>query len=882
MREHPLINSPLSAFLDPPIDPDMDFAFRPYDEEETWPSEIGKGGKVGWKKFKVGNDGTLEISYPEIRWDQLRSDHGWASLQYQCILRSKIIIPFIPNHSETSIRIDVIQGVEYAFIPSHISSSFTGPIQWYNGDIYAFAETPIGKREITSKTSNFARSLSFIPGEYVILLKAIYEIRMFGDPAPSIPIIKIKIVAELDDIENLDIIGGLEEVPDIVDGWFMGNWISVGIRVPCEAESIEILGVDSSFGRSVNIALPQGTTNIINGQTRPLTLKIEQITPLPEYVRSLDIKLKVKIHDKEKEIVWHPTFKHLRTNNVDRILPFKITFASPSIVSGIPACISHAMIVPPPVSSLSPSHSTSSLPPVLLVLHGAGVDITQPEYIEAVPFIAGYWAILSTGRNEWGEDWHGSSMLDVWAAREAFGDVVKRIEITVSDQTITKRLTLINCRLMGHSNGGQGAWHLAARYPDRIQGVVAASGWLTIQDYVPYTETISRHFADPSLIGILSSSLSAYSNDLYLSNLVDIPILVIHGSEDDNVPPRHSRSYVQLISSWAGQQASGSVKLIEIPKKGHWWDDVLRLSQVMNFIENLPRKKSWDEQRKVGFTLTTANPQESGGRAGIRIVELDIPGRIGRLDVNARQWKQSNPSKPLDLRGMNIKRIELISENSGKIETLIKTLNGWKSEDKSNLGPLTPPRTYGPLIRILSTNGPMIIICPNSPRIINIAKKISHDLYLFHRLDCEIIDDKEGLIRIAKNEIGQSNLIIIGRPDENLYTNWMIRQNRIPLQFPTKGVMLLKDKVIYDKGAGIITLHPHPTSTKAISLLIAGNDELGLELVSRLFPIRTGIPIPDWAIINPQSRWKGSGGLIGAGFWNDHWGWNETMSWMDR
>jgi len=52
-------------------------------------------------------------------------------------------------------------------------------------------------------------------------------------------------------------------------------------------------------------------------------------------------------------------------------------------------------------------------------------------------------------------------------------------------------------RLAGHSNGGQGAWHLAARYPDRIVGgefdtshwlisVIAASGWLKIQDYVPY------------------------------------------------------------------------------------------------------------------------------------------------------------------------------------------------------------------------------------------------------------------------------------------------------------------------------------------------------------------------------------------------------------
>lgn len=55
--------------------------------------------------------------------------------------------------------------------------------------------------------------------------------------------------------------------------------------------------------------------------------------------------------------------------------------------------------------------------------------------------------------------------------------------------------------LIGHSNGGQGAWHLAARYPDRVVGgeceddigadevVIAAAGYTKIQDYVPYTSS---------------------------------------------------------------------------------------------------------------------------------------------------------------------------------------------------------------------------------------------------------------------------------------------------------------------------------------------------------------------------------------------------------
>lgn len=69
MREHPFIATPLHAFPRTtfPDDPDVDFARRPYDSQETWASELAVGGRVGWKKFKTGQDGWTEIYYPDIR-----------------------------------------------------------------------------------------------------------------------------------------------------------------------------------------------------------------------------------------------------------------------------------------------------------------------------------------------------------------------------------------------------------------------------------------------------------------------------------------------------------------------------------------------------------------------------------------------------------------------------------------------------------------------------------------------------------------------------------------------------------------------------------------------------------------------------------------------
>jgi hypothetical protein len=82
------------------------------------------------------------------------------------------------------------------------------------------------------------------------------------------------------------------------------------------------------------------------------------------------------------------------------------------------------------------------------------------------------------------------------------------------------------------------------------------------------------------------------------------------------------------------------------------------------------------------------------------------------------------------------------------------------------------------------------------------------------------------------------------------------------VSFPTKGVMVLQDRLVYEPGAGesfsshqyvsdlagIITLHPHPTCATALACLIAGNDDTPLELAARLFPVRTGVPV-SWDLV---------------------------------
>lgn len=59
-------------------------------------------------------------------------------------------------------------------------------------------------------------------------------------------------------------------------------------------------------------------------------------------------------------------------------------------------------------------------------------------------------------------------------------------------------------------------------------------------------------------------------------------------------------------------------------------------------------------------------------------------------------------------------------------------------------------------------------------------------------------------------------------------------------------------------------MHQHPKYRLANVLFILGND-FGIERAARLFPIRTGVAIPDWLVVGSEIDQVGAGGLQGAG-----------------
>jgi hypothetical protein len=84
------------------------------------------------------------------------------------------------------------------------------------------------------------------------------------------------------------------------------------------------------------------------------------------------------------------------------------------------------------------------------------------------------------------------------------------------------------------------------------------------------------------------------------------------------------------------------------------------------------------------------------------------------------------------------------------------------------------------MIRILATRGTIFIVIGDSAQHLDIAKRFAHDLYVYHRVDCVILQDEEAFSKVASNQLGAGNLVVLGRPEENRFAEYMIAQKTIP------------------------------------------------------------------------------------------------------
>ncbi|HNY80666.1 MAG: prolyl oligopeptidase family serine peptidase [Sedimentisphaerales bacterium] len=250
------------------------------------------------------------------------------------------------------------------------------------------------------------------------------------------------------------------------------------------------------------------------------------------------------------------------------------------------------------------------LPAVVLSCHGAGVE----AHGQAGAYSPKRWfhIVAPTNRRPYGFDW------------EDFGRMDAMEVLDVAQKTLAHDLSRIY--LTGHSMGGHGAWHLGVTYPDRFAAVGPSAGWLSRSSYGGRRNQTT----DESPMEVLLSRGQKSGDTVALAaNLKQQAVYILHGGNDDNVPPAQARTMAEVLEGlhhdWVYH---------EEPNQGHWWgneynDGGSACVDWPFMFDRFARHALAPSSAIREVDFTTANPGVSS-----RCHWLAIEGQIRHMDLS--------------------------------------------------------------------------------------------------------------------------------------------------------------------------------------------------------------------------------------------------------
>jgi predicted peptidase len=120
--------------------------------------------------------------------------------------------------------------------------------------------------------------------------------------------------------------------------------------------------------------------------------------------------------------------------------------------------------------------------------------------------------------------------------------------------------------LTGISMGGNGAWYLAYRHPDRFAAVAPICGWVESHPRFARGQVVPGQDGEP---------FQALAH-----RLADVPIWIFHGDADTAVPVEQSRRAAAALEA-----AGADVRYTELPGVGHnSWDPAYQSSELSHWL----------------------------------------------------------------------------------------------------------------------------------------------------------------------------------------------------------------------------------------------------------------------------------------------------------
>ena len=365
----------------------------------------------------------------------------------------------------------------------------------------------------------------------------------------------------------------------------------------------------------------------------------------------------------------------------------------------------------------------------------------------------------------------------------------------------------------------------------------------------------------------------------YVENARNLPVFILQGGADDNVPPYHPRLFVQRLEHLGYEYAYK-----EDPDRGHWWSiDSLGVSCVddPDLIGFFPEKSRERFPRHV--SLKTASIACCSKAYWIELRAQDVPYRDSRIDA-----KVNGDTVRIDTENVRSLQVTLSRQlfPGGRATVLLggesRTYNfkdqtvltfsrragGFMQGEAEPDGLVKTPYLYGPIKQ--ATFSPFVLVYGTT------GDAAMTDL-LLHQARLKAFQwwrRANGLVEIVPDTlvtpavVESRNLVLFGGPDENSVVA------RIGKDLPVRRIeesIYLGNERIPGEGIAACFVYPNPQSPGRLVTVYMGSDLKGQEISTSFRSVYSGSGLPDFIIFDGSVRSLGWGGMIAAGFFDSRW-----------
>jgi pimeloyl-ACP methyl ester carboxylesterase len=415
--------------------------------------------------------------------------------------------------------------------------------------------------------------------------------------------------------------------------------------------------------------------------------------------------------------------------------------------------------------------------------------------------------------------------------------------------------------LMGGSMGGFGTWNVGTRHPELFAAINPIYGG---GDYHVFLskENVAKMSSWEVFLNDKSSSTAQ------LEALLNLPILVTHGDQDQSVNVNLSRYIVRMLQRW-----NYDVRYIEVPGKGHadlgLWDETISwlLQHKRNPSPKHVRVRAADLRNASACWVEVTQKRSPFEFAVVDAEALD--GNIIRVDSKNVDELVLTPSKSLVDFGKPVRVVwngKFISVNGAQAQKIVLREDGYQP-----LSLCKTPHLAGPISDFQNT--PFLIVIgtiSNDSLMKKIIKQkadvITNDWKAAQKYEPRVKND----VDVTEADMKSYSLFLLGGPEENSVSKRVFE--RIPMQMKPAEI-IIDGRSFNAKDAVLNAIYPNPFNHDRYVGIVASTSGPGFYFfdphIRDLFEY--DFYIADGKLPNFSAGAKNEKILVASGFFNHDW-----------